>query len=41
MATYDDFDGVVVSVTYNDGDVYKHKDPGGRRCGWIKMQYSC
>jgi hypothetical protein len=31
-------DGVVVSVTYNDGDVYKHKDPGvgegvaGLRC---------
>ena len=30
--------GVVVSVTYNDGDVYKHKDPGvgegvvGLRC---------
>ena len=20
-------DGVVVSITYNDGDVYKHKDP--------------
>jgi hypothetical protein len=31
-------DGVVVSVTYNDGDVYKHKDPSvgegvvGLRC---------
>ena len=31
-------DGVVVSVTYNDGDVYRHKDPGvgegvvGLRC---------
>ena len=37
-------DGVVVSVTYNDGDVYKHKDPSvgegmvGLRCNILSSK---